>query len=278
MAATSFTPLVSVSMPDTLTSITAALAGVETIIFDVPGVGGSPARLLPYTMSGLARMASRLLTRLGHEEPVDVLGVSWGGAVAQQFAFQYPRRCRRLILAATSPGVFMVPGGFSVISKLASPRRYLDPEYLIEVGAKLYGGVLRRRPELLLEHIRHIRPPRGVGYLYQLLAGLGWSSLPWLRCLRQPTLVMAGTDDPIVPLVNAKILASLIRNATLHVVDDGHLFLLTSASDVAPVIRAFLAAGTPATEPSVTPRKRLWDLRLCRREGACGREAGTRSP
>ena len=52
---------------------TAALAGVETIIFDVPGVGGSPARLLPYTMSGLARMASRLLTKLDYDGPVDCL-------------------------------------------------------------------------------------------------------------------------------------------------------------------------------------------------------------
>ena len=56
-------------------------------------------------------------------------------------------------------------------------------------------------------------------------------------------LVMAGTDDPIVPLVNTKFLASLIGKARLHVVDDGHLFLITRALDVAPVIRRFLTEG-----------------------------------
>ena len=222
---------------------TAALVGIETVVFDVPGVGGSPAPTLPYRFSGLARLASRLMTQLGYDGQVDVLGVSWGGALAQQFAFQYPQRCRRLILAATSPGALMVPGRLSAMSKLINPRRYTDPEFLVSVGPELYGGVFRHRPELLREHARHIRPPRGRGYLYQLLATWGWSSLFWLRRLRQPTLVMAGTDDPIVRLINAKFLASLIPNARLHVIDDGHLFLISSALDIALVVREFLAEG-----------------------------------
>lgn len=237
---------------------TAALAGVETIIFDVPGVGGSPPPSGPYRLPTLARLVDRLLTTLGHDGPVDVLGVSWGGAPAQQFAFQFPTRCRRLILVATSPGVLMVPGGLSVISKLASPRRYSDPGYLYRVAGELYGGDMRRHPELLREHVQHIRPPRGVGYLYQLMAGSVWSSLPWLRCLRQPTLVMAGTEDPIIPLINAKILKALIRDARLHVVDDGHLFLLTRATEIAPVIRSFLAEGGPDEE-----RARCLGFRRC---------------
>jgi pimeloyl-ACP methyl ester carboxylesterase len=53
------------------------------------------------------------------------------------------------------------------------------------------------------------------------------TSLPWLRTLRQPTLVLAGDDDPIVPLVNARILAVCIPNARLRIVrGGGHLFLL----------------------------------------------------
>jgi pimeloyl-ACP methyl ester carboxylesterase len=51
---------------------------------------------------------------------------------------------------------------------------------------------------------------------------------------------MHGNDDPIVPLINAKILALLIRKAKLHVVDDGHLFLVSRAAEVAPVVRKFL--------------------------------------
>jgi pimeloyl-ACP methyl ester carboxylesterase len=131
----------------------------------------------------------------------------------------------------------MVPGKLSVLSKLISPRRYTDPEFLHRVGGEIYGGAYRRDPGLLREHSRHVRAPRGRGYLYQLFAGWGWTSLPWLRTLRQPTLVMHGDDDPIVPLANARILALLIRKAKLHVIDDGHLFLITRATEVAPVVR-----------------------------------------
>ncbi|WP_168789570.1 poly(3-hydroxyalkanoate) depolymerase [Paraburkholderia aromaticivorans] len=218
----------------------AALEDVSVIIFDVPGVGGSPAPVVPYRFSTLSVLSERLLSRLGYDGPVDVLGVSWGGALAQQFARLYPARCRRLILAATSPGVIMVPAKLSVLSKLIGPRRYTDPAYLQEVGAEIYGGAYRRDPSLLRNHARHIQAPRGRGYLYQLLAAAGWTSLPWLGALRQTTLVMHGNDDPIVPLTNAKILAARIPHATLYVIDDGHLFLITRAKDVAPVIRRFL--------------------------------------
>ncbi|MGV2292308.1 poly(3-hydroxyalkanoate) depolymerase [Trinickia sp. YCB016] len=217
-----------------------ALDDVTVIIFDVPGVGGSPAPLIPYRFSTLAVLSDKLLTRLGYAGAVDVLGVSWGGALAQQFALVYPRRCRKLILAATSPGVIMVPARLSVLSKLIGPRRYTDPKYLRQIGAEIYGGAYRRDPALLEEHSRHIQPPRGRGYLYQLLAASGWTSLPWLSALRQPTLIMHGNDDPIVPLTNAKILAARIRQSTLHVIDDGHLFLITRAGEVAPLVKRFL--------------------------------------
>jgi pimeloyl-ACP methyl ester carboxylesterase len=135
----------------------------------------------------------------------------------------------------------MVPGKFSVLSKMISPRRYTDPEYLYQVGAELYGGALRHRPDLLRPFAHHMRSPRGQGYVYQLLAVSGWTSLFWLRLLRQPTLVLAGADDPIVPLINAKLLASAIRKAKLHVIDDGHLFIVTRPQEVAAVVRDFLA-------------------------------------
>ena len=217
-----------------------ALGDVEVVIFDVPGVGGSPAPLAPYRFSTLAMMTDKLLGRLGYDGPVDVLGVSWGGALAQQFAHLYPYRCRRLVLAATSPGVVMVPGRLAVLSKLIGARRYRDPDYLREVGAEIYGGAYRNDPALLAEHGRHIRAPGGRGYLYQLLATCGWTSLPWLGTLRQPTLVMHGDDDPIVPLVNARIIARCIGRATLHVIDDGHLFLITRTDEVGPLVRNFL--------------------------------------
>ena len=74
----------------------------------------------------------------------------------------------------------------------------------------------------------------------QLLAGLGWTSIPWLRRLRQPTLILAGKDDVIVPPINATILARLIPHAMLHLFNGGHLFLLTEKEQVALLVHAFL--------------------------------------
>ncbi len=81
---------------------------IEVIRFDVPGTGGSPAPLIPYRFSVLAWLVTKMLDQLGYHQ-IDVLGVSWGGALAQQFAFQYPVRCRRLILVSTGTGALMIP-------------------------------------------------------------------------------------------------------------------------------------------------------------------------
>jgi hypothetical protein len=69
--------------------------------------------------------------------------------------------------------------------------------------------------------------------------------------LRQRTLVLHGKDDPIVPLVNARILAFLIRDATLHIVDDGHLFLISQPTEMAGLIGTFLSDdGNAAQRPA----------------------------
>jgi poly(3-hydroxyalkanoate) depolymerase len=216
-----------------------ALDGPEAIIFDVPGVGGSPAPRLPYRPSMLARLSARLLDQLGYAQ-VDVLGVSWGGALAQQFAFQQAQRCRRLVLAATSPGHVMVPGKLTVLLKMATPRRYKDPDYMQRIAGDIYGGAFRGSPELAPKHLRHVHWASDYGYYLQLVAGFGWSSLPWLRFLGQPTLVIMGTDDPIVPVANGRILATLIPNARMVTIDDGHLFLVTSPSASAKLVSEFL--------------------------------------
>jgi poly(3-hydroxyalkanoate) depolymerase len=217
-----------------------ALPEREVVAFDVPGSGGSPAALLPYRFPGLARLAHKLLGELGYNGAVDALGVSWGGALAQTFAFEFPTHCRKLVLASTSPGALMVPGRPSVLAKLVSPRRYVDPDFLHAFGGEIYGGAFRSDPDLLRRHAQALWAPSNRGYLYQLIAAAGWTSLPWLRLLTQPTLVMHGSDDPIVPLINARILSALIRRAELHVVDDGHMFLVSKAQDVAPVVHRFL--------------------------------------
>jgi poly(3-hydroxyalkanoate) depolymerase len=232
-----------------------ALTGTTAIIFDVPGVGGSPRPLLPYRPSRLARLAAGLAAELGYAE-IDVAGVSWGGGIAQQFAHQYPKLCRRLVLAATAPGVTMVPGGPSVLWKMLTPRRYTDKAYMNRIAAELYGGAFRRDPSLIGQHAGAMHGARNLGYLYQLLAVAGWTSLPWLWSLPQPTLILMGRDDPLVPPINGRILAALIPNAELQMIDDGHLFIVTKPKETAALIEAFLADASRETEP-LSPLSRV---------------------
>ena len=223
-----------------------ALQDIEIVAFDAPGAGDSPAPTFPYRYRRIARLADHLMSELGYDGEIDALGVSWGGGLAQQYAHLYPGRCRRLILAGTSFGTIMIPARLSVMTKLLNPRRFYDPSYLGQVAPEVLGGLMRRQPELLADHVR---PPNGRGYVYQLLAIWGWSSLPWLHRLQQHTLIMAGSDDPMIPLPNAKIFKFLIPQSQLVIFDDGHLFLITSASKVAPIVRRFLACATASASP-----------------------------
>ncbi len=214
---------------------------IEVIRFDVPGTGGSPAPRIPYRFSAHARLVTQMLDQLGYQQ-VDVLGISWGGALAQQFAFQYPERCRRLILVSTGTGALMVPGRPSVLAKMVTPRRYQDPAHMAQIAGELYGGKVRTQPKLAQEFAGTARLGSVLGYFYQLLGGVGWTSIPWLRKLQQPTLILHGDDDPLVPLVNAKIMHRLIPHSKLYIFHDGHLGLMTSARELAQVVDQFLTA------------------------------------
>jgi pimeloyl-ACP methyl ester carboxylesterase len=134
----------------------------------------------------------------------------------------------------------MVPGKLSALLKMATPRRYRDPDYMRRVSGEIYGGAFRDSPELVSRHLRHVSWSSNYGYYLQLMAAFGWTSLPWLHFLSQPTLVMAAIDDPLVPVANGHILARLIPDARLVTIDDGHLFLITSAGPSARVVSDFL--------------------------------------
>jgi poly(3-hydroxyalkanoate) depolymerase len=215
--------------------------GVGIVTFDAPGIGGSSPPTVPYRLSGLSGVANEVLIRLGITGQVDLLGVSWGGGFAQAFTHRYPRRVRRLVLAATTAGAVAAPGRFSALTKLLSPRRYDDRAHMARIGGELYGGKVRSHPELLEHYGKLLWPPKGVGYRFQILSGMGWTSVHWLHLLRQPTLVMMGTDDPLIPVVNGQLLAALIPKARLVTIPDGHLFLVTSVRECVPIIHDFLA-------------------------------------
>jgi pimeloyl-ACP methyl ester carboxylesterase len=185
-----------------------------------------------------------------------VLGISWGGGLAQQLAAARPQRVRRLVLVATGPGWLMVPARPAVLRHLLTPQRHRDPGYAVRIAAEIYGGTLRTRPDRAREllHATARTGPRR-GYYYQLLATAGWTSLPLLPGLVQPTLVLAGDDDPMIPVVNARLMRAMIPGAQLRIYPGGHLELIASPRVLAPAVEAFLNSGEPAHRPATEPGK-----------------------
>ena len=219
--------------------------GYQTISFDLPGAGASPAAFPPRRMRGLAHIALGVLDVLGLET-ADVLGVSFGGVVAQEIARQGRERVRRLVLCATGPGLGGIPAKPSILLRLATPRRYWSPDYAASIADQLYGGRARVDPHQQgAMPARFERPPTIYGYLTQVYAIAGWTSIPWLRGIRTQTLILNGDDDPIVPVCNGRIMARLLPNARLVVINGGgHLFLLDQTTEVVALVDEFLSRTT----------------------------------
>ncbi|MEE9347666.1 MAG: alpha/beta fold hydrolase, partial [Robiginitomaculum sp.] len=161
--------------------------GRDIITFDMPGIGGSPDATIPYRPWWVARAARQILLENGYDK-VDVLGVSWGGGPAQQFAWQCKDMTKRLILCATTTGVTMVPGSPKALSKMLSPKRYIDRDFLKKNFETLYGDAAESMGEFSINMV----PPSVKGYLFQLSAMAGWSSLPFIRRIKAKSLIIMG--------------------------------------------------------------------------------------
>ena len=208
----------------------------DFITFDMPGVGESPEPTIPYNPFTMSHVTNQLLERYDMGR-VDVMGVSWGGGMAQHFTLQHGSKVNRLVLVATTAGMLMVPGKFEALSKMVDPRRYIDPKFMETHFKTLYGGSTEGSDG----HIHRIRPPSKIGYFYQLLAMAGWTSAPALPFLRKPTLIMTGDRDPIVQPINGRILNLLIPGSELVIIEDGgHLFMLSHAQEFIDTVHEFL--------------------------------------
>jgi poly(3-hydroxyalkanoate) depolymerase len=213
------------------------------VLFDAPGAGMSAPLSKPMRMQGLAGVVLQLLDALKIQQ-LDVLGYSWGGALAQQLAHEHPDRVRRLILVSTLPGVGGRPPKFRVAAAMLSPARFRSPAQSRSYASRIYGGDYRQaagRRARELPRSWNSHPPTMLGYGQQLFALSGWSSLPWLHRIAQRTLIICGDDDPLVPRLNAHILARLIPQSELHLVPRaGHLWLLDHAPLGAALVEQFL--------------------------------------
>tara|TARA_R110000850_G_scaffold166401_12_gene291578 strand:+ start:23037 stop:23966 length:930 start_codon:yes stop_codon:yes gene_type:complete len=223
-----------------LLPMVASLKGRPVILFDLPGAGGSEDFVMLPRMKNYARIALRVLSHCQCKD-VDVMGISWGGLLAQQLAIFAPNVVNKLILMATSSGFTMLPGRFNALRLMTTPRRYLSRNFMARHAHTLYGGELLNNPEAAKQHARLSRAPTGLSYAQQLLAAQFFTSLPWLWRVKCPALILAGDDDPLMRLFNGRVLERVLPNAKMRVLEGGgHLFAVMQAEKTAGYIDNFL--------------------------------------
>ncbi len=221
-----------------LDPIASRMPGRRVLSFDMPGIGQSPDPIFPYTIPHMALTLAALLDRL-HIETVDLLGISWGGAVVQQFAFQHRARTGKLVLAATSAGGTMIPGNPSMISQMLDPMEYSVEKTLRRNLAMFYNGGGAERVSL-----NAATAPSPLGWSCQLAAFGSWSSAPFLPLLGMPVLIMADADDQLIPPANAHFLHNAIPGSQLDMAEGGgHLFMLSRPDAFIAKLNAFLDAS-----------------------------------
>jgi pimeloyl-ACP methyl ester carboxylesterase len=219
------------------------IEGRRIVSLDAPGTGRSSTPLFPVSIRALAELVVAVLDDRKIAS-ADVIGFSYGGAVAQQLAFDAPERVRRLVLAATTCGVGALLGSPAAIAVLSTPLRFYSSSYFERTAAAVYGGATARDPAKRRDQLapRFACPPTSYGYAMQLLGGASWSSWPFLADIPHETLVISGDDDPLVPVANAEFLARRIPGARLEIVERaGHLFLWDDPEHPAQRIAAFVA-------------------------------------
>ncbi|WP_166741722.1 alpha/beta fold hydrolase [Cumulibacter soli] len=218
------------------------LKGYTVITLDNPGAGASTVPWPPWFMNKYAETLDAVLDELGFDR-VDVLGLSFGGMVSQEFAFRYPQRVRRLILAGTTAGIGVTFGNPLALSVLATPLRYYSRSYMAMIAPFLYGGDAHAGSELVAEqsNLRHQMRPSIPGYFAQLTTASTFSSFWYLPTLRMPTLVLAGDEDPITNPLTCWVISKRIPDCEYQEIKGGgHLFLMEKPKLSADLIREFL--------------------------------------
>jgi pimeloyl-ACP methyl ester carboxylesterase len=218
----------------------------DVVAHDQRGLGRTSIPPGPYSMADYAADAAALLDHLGWTT-CRVIGVSFGGMVAQEFAVTWPHRVERLALVCTSPGG--VGGASYPLHELAE----LPPEERAAIGVRILDT--RFTPEWLVEHptdralVEMMAARNNVaktdeqrrGENEQLSARRRHDVCDRLSAITCPTLVACGRYDGIAPPANGEWIASHIRGAELRMYEGGHAFFIQDGSAL-PDIGAFLVS------------------------------------
>lgn len=221
----------------------------QILAYDQRGLGRTSKPDIPYTMTDYAADAEGLLEALGWES-CSVMGISFGGMVAQEMALRFPNRVERLVLACTSSGG---AGGVSY------PLHKLADLSLEEYGRRiLVLSDSRRDPawqaanpdqfQTLIDltlaglQVGADEPGHRIGAQRQLEARIGHDTYKRLPALTMPVYLVGGHYDGIAPPANLRAMAKQIRGSRLELFEGGHLFFWQDPRAFEK-IRAFLTGA-----------------------------------
>ena len=219
----------------------------DLVAYDQRGLGQTEKPDRPYTMSDYADDAAGLMDALGWDDAL-VIGVSFGGMVAQNLVVRHPHRVRRLVLACTSPGG---AGGASFpFHDIADLKGEARARHLLPFNdTRLDEAWAQANPERYAEAIRQASADpfagesgREMGARRQIEARAGhdvWEALP---AVRTPVMIAAGRFDGIASPQSQLNLALALRGSVLRFFEGGHMFMLQDRTAV-PAMIDFLRAG-----------------------------------
>lgn len=216
----------------------------RTVVFDPRGVARSAAPDEPVTMRGFADDLAALLGELKIES-AHVLGASFGGFVAQEFALAYPALTRGLVLCCTSyGGPRHCPPSPETLQAIASTKGLNTEERVRENLLLAFSRrFVEEHPEEV-ERVISLRAENGVpeyAYLRQLQAAMAFDAEGRVAGIKAPTLVITGDDDVIVPHQNSLNLAAAIPSATLRVIEGGsHAFFIERPEEFNRAVTEFI--------------------------------------
>ena len=216
----------------------------RVIVFDPRGVSESDKPEGPQTIGLLADDVAHLLQTIGISS-AHIVGASFGGFVAQEFALKYPSMTRKLVLCCTSFGGpnHVVPAPETLLA-LASTKGLNSEERMRANLLLAFTPEFVKTQGTQVDHIVHLRATNEVPehiYLSQLQAAMSFNAESRLSEIKRPTLVLSGDADVIVPVQNSRNLAEKISGAQLQIIAGGsHTFFIEQARDFNQRISAFL--------------------------------------
>jgi 3-oxoadipate enol-lactonase len=216
-----------------------------TLACDNRGVGRSDGPPGPYSIPLMASDAAAVLDA-AQIESAHIFGISMGGMIAQEFALQYRKRVRSLILGCTAAGGPTALRAEPEATRMLKERSAISPEQAAEAAIPFIYGLATPR-ERIDEDVAIRRPwvPRPEAYTAQLQGVLAWEGYSRLSAISAPTLVIHGESDRLVPAGNGRLIAERIPGAKLVMIPHaGHLFPTDQTEAAEDAILTFLAAQT----------------------------------